>query len=273
MMTTTQEQILLSESALQTYRQAGVLHLPSVLSDAQLAAMRNVVDDEMANYDAKQFSFNGSDSSRFAGSQDMWRTNEICEDTCTKSVIPKIVSQILETTKVNLFFDHLFVKYPNSPYSTSWHNDVPYWPIKGTQILSCWIALDDVTDETGALVFALGSHKWGRFVQPDSFAHSSKSSTPEKLLAETVGDLPANIELKSFPVQAGDALFFDAMSVHCAGPNKTGATMRRGYAVRYAGDDVVYDPRPGIHKMMLEKELTRGGRIDCDRYPVVFQRD
>ncbi len=265
-------QTFIDETKLQTFHDDGVVHIKNVLSNAELSAMRVVVDEEMSRHDTKHFSFQQKDAARFAGSQDMWRTNAVCKEVCTRSNLPSIAGQLLDSQKVNLFFDHLFVKYPGSPYTTSWHNDVPYWPIKGDQILSCWVALDDVVDHTGALVFALRSHKWGRFVQPDNFACKAQNFTPMELLIKTVEGVPEDTRLKSFPIKAGDALFFDAMAVHCALPNLKGKNLRRGYAVRYSGDDVVYDPRPGIHKMMLEPSLVKGSAIDCGRYPVVLRK-
>ena len=44
---------------------------------------------------------------------------------------------------------------------------------------------------------------------------------------------------------------------------------RRGYAVRYVGDDVVYDDRPGVSKPLLNPSLTNGGPLDSEQYPVI----
>ncbi|MGJ8626357.1 MAG: phytanoyl-CoA dioxygenase family protein [Sulfitobacter sp.] len=262
---------ILDDKTKTTFQRDGVELIKNVIPHDILPELRDVVDAELEKHAAKQFAFAQSGQVEFSGSQDMWRTNPTCEKVCMHSDLPDLASQLLGSQKVNLFFDHLFVKKPQSSYTTSWHNDIPYWPIKGRQVLSFWIALDDVKVETGALVFCLGSHRWGRFVQPSNFAHQDRHLSPAELLKATVPDLPDDAELKAFPMKAGDVLAFDALAVHCAGPNTQADAMRRGYAIRYAGDDVVYDPRPGVHKMMFEKTLTADGPIDCERYPVVFR--
>ena len=44
---------------------------------------------------------------------------------------------------------------------------------------------------------------------------------------------------------------------------------RRGYSVRYTGDDVVYDARTGTSKPLLCDTLSNGDPLDSERYPVV----
>lgn len=52
-----------------------------------------------------------------------------------------------------LLYDQVFVKEPGTSSPTPWHQDQPYWPIKGWQIMSFWAALDPVTEESGGIQF------------------------------------------------------------------------------------------------------------------------
>lgn len=263
-------QFVCTPDMISSYEVDGAVVLPQALTSQNLNDIRLVVDAELEKADKKQFAFSNGQQSRFRGSQDMWRTDETCKSICVDSILPSIAATLMPSSKVNMFFDHLFVKEAQSSHATAWHNDVPYWPVKGRKILSYWIALDDVTEESGALIFCLGSHKWNKAIQPDSFAHHDSGVAPEETLRKMLNGEEYEIKLKTFPMKAGDVLAFDAMAVHCAGPNSSSGTIRRGYAVRYTGDDVVYDPRPGVHKMMLESSILPGGPIDCQRYPIVF---
>ena len=59
------------------------------------------------------------------------------------------------------------------------------------------------------------------------------------------------------------------MTVHGSPGNLRSDRRRRGYAVRYVGDDVVYDDRPGVSKPLLNPSLTNGGPLDSEQYPVI----
>ena len=262
---------LVTEADRRAYDEDGVVLISQAIGPAELEELRDSVDAELSERARKQFSF-GKDESTFRGSQDMWRTNATFAQVCTQSDLPRISAALMGSDKINMFFDHLFVKEPGSSYVTSWHNDVPYWPVKGKKIISLWLALDDVTLESGALVFCLGSHKWQFAFQPRTFAHTEDGNTPEQELKAALEGTDYPVETRAFPMKAGDVLAFDAMAIHCAGPNTVKDRMRRGYAIRYTGDDVSYDPRPGVHKMMLEPGLIPGGLIDSQRYPVIYRR-
>ena len=63
------------------------------------------------------------------------------------------------------------------------------------------------------------------------------------------------------------------MTVHGgAGGNHTQGIRRRGYTVRYAGDDVRYDTRPGTNIPLRSTVLMDGDRLalDPDRFPIVW---
>ena len=67
------------------------------------------------------------------------------------SPAPAIARRLLRTRKLNLFFDQLFVKEPGTAAKTPWHQDQPYWPVAGRQVLSLWVPLDPVTLATGEI--------------------------------------------------------------------------------------------------------------------------
>ena len=58
-----------------------------------------------------------------------------------------------------------FVKRAGCPVDTPWHQDIPFWPVAGSQIASFWITLDPVTRASSGLEFVRGSHHWGSALQ------------------------------------------------------------------------------------------------------------
>ena len=111
----------------------------------------------------------------------LWRFDPDFRDCCMASAVPGIAAQLLRTDKINLLYDQLFVKPPQGG-PTPWHNDLPYWPVDGTDVMSLWLALGDVSVANGGLEFIRGSHKWGlRFDTFDADADGGEYyDNPEK---------------------------------------------------------------------------------------------
>ena len=72
----------------------------------------------------------------------------------------------MRSATVNLLYDQLFVKEPGSSERTPWHQDLPYWPVEGDQILSIWVPFDAATPDNGVVTYVKGSHLWGQKYRP-----------------------------------------------------------------------------------------------------------
>jgi len=195
------------------------------------------------------------------------------------SGVSEIARRFLRTRKLNFFFDHLFVKEPGANAPTQWHQDLPYWPASGTQILSIWVALDPVTLASGGLEYVRGSHQWQKFFRPVVFGDSIPAIERafESLAGERIPDIDAErarYELLSWDMAPGDALIHHALTIHGASGNSTSATRRRGYSTRWAGDDARWDPRPNVLEMipgpsLLPMPRTPGDLLDSEAFPVI----
>ena len=75
---------------------------------------------------------------------------------------PRILEAIndLLGEDVKLFGDQLFMKPPGGIEKT-YHQDCPYFPIRPMQMITAWVALDEVTVENGCMYVVPGSHKLG----------------------------------------------------------------------------------------------------------------
>ena len=101
-----------------------------------------------------------------------------------------IAAQLLDTDKVNLLYDQLFVKPPQGG-PTPWHSDLPYWPVEGTAVMSLWLALGDVDLDNGGLEFIRGSHKWAK--RFDTFHAEPDNSTVREHHEKNPESVPSEI--------------------------------------------------------------------------------
>ncbi|MEM1156328.1 MAG: phytanoyl-CoA dioxygenase family protein [Pseudomonadota bacterium] len=263
----------ISQAEIDDYNDDGVVPLRGVISPEQLDKLATAIEDDIREPGPFYHGYE-SEEGRFHGNMRLWETHPVFREICLESGMPAIAQAFFGSQKINLLYDQLFVKEAAMGQRTRWHNDQPYWPIKGWQVLSLWIALDKTTSENGRLEFVRGSHRWGRWFQPETFGKTQSINQYERNPDfEDIPDIEAHrdsYDIISWDLEPGDVYLFHAMTVHGAGGNALQTRRRRGYTVRYVGDDVVYDYRPGLSQPLVCEELTQGGPLDSERYPVLI---
>lgn len=212
---------------------------------------------------------------RFHGNIRMWETDSEMGRFCTNGPLVSLAAQFFQSSKVNLFYDQLFVKEPGTENRTRWHNDLPYWPLRGSQVMSFWVALDAVTIESGGLEFVRGSHLWDIWYQPETFGktsgHGQYERNPDYIDIPDIEATRDEYEVITWDLEPGDVYAFHAMTVHGAGGNLRSDVRRRGYTVRYCGDDAVYDSRKGTQGHLRSDQHNDGDSLDSDQYPLVWE--
>ena len=211
-------------------------------------------------------------SGRFAHTFRMSLASEALREFASTSILVEVAATLMRSEKVNLFFDQSFVKEPNTSERTPWHNDMPFWPLLGHQVCSIWVALDAVSRASGAVEYVAGSHLWNRWFRPRSFSGDNEHGHNPGY--EPVPDVDADrgmYDILSWEMEAGDVIAFHGMTLHGSPGNATSDRRRRGYCVRYTGDDVVYAPWPGMVTPLLNDDLVPGQPIDSVHHPVVRQ--
>jgi ectoine hydroxylase-related dioxygenase (phytanoyl-CoA dioxygenase family) len=138
-----------------------------------------------------------------------------------------VAEALIGCDEVLVFWDKTFTKPPAAvgTRQSVWHQDYPYNPIDRRGFVSVWIAVDDVTEEMGAMRFVPGSHRLGPLGRFDLVGR-------EHDWDETLR--PEDRELVSDPVTqpllAGEATVHDGLTLHGAGENLSDQP-RRGWTM------------------------------------------
>ncbi|MGE0737193.1 MAG: phytanoyl-CoA dioxygenase family protein [Alphaproteobacteria bacterium] len=261
---------LVTQQQIREYDADGITCVRGVFGAAEVETFRREIERTL-NDDKLTVIDYGSEK-RFINSFYLWTRNAAIKDLLFDSVLPKLAAEIMGSRKVNILYDQLLIKEPSTAnFPTPWHNDQPYWVVSGRQVISFWIALDPVTRESGAVEFIKGSHKWDRWFQPVTFSGANKYEIDPKY--EKMPDIDAardKYDIVHYDLQPGDATVHHGMTVHGAPGNSTNATRRRGYSIRYVGDDVVYRPYKAF-PVPYPHTLQAGQPIDSDSFPVVYR--
>jgi len=256
---------LVDEPTITAFNRDGAVLLKSIIADPVLTRLRASSDAAM------------SQSDNYFRRQRVWEYDDACREYCLDSKASQLASEFLNSVKVNLLYDQVFAKQPHA-LATPWHNDQPYWPVRGGPVLTVWLALDPIKFNSGPLEFIAGSHNWNRWFQPfvtknDGSPDSFYEETDENF--EPLPDFESERdqhEILCWEMDAGDLLVFHALVVHGARENSS-TNMRRGYAVRYTGDGVTYHTGAEVNPRIINPSLKDGQLLDSEQYPVAYARD
>lgn len=188
-------------------------------------------------------------------------------DFATKSVLPSVAAQVMGSSNVRFFYDQLFIKEPGAQSPTEWHNDLPYWPLRGQDIVSLWVALTPVDQESSGVEYVAGSHRWGRMFQAITPDRDPAYMDPALTPAPDYSD-PAQREgerILSWTMNPGDVLAHHPLVVHGAAGNATLNRLRAGLSIRYLGEDVQWDPRAYVMPLPVRPDVPPGAYPADDR--------
>lgn len=192
--------------------------------------------------------------------------------------LASVAARLLRSCEIRLYNDHLFVKEAGKSVATDWHQDLPFWPFAGQQIIAAWIALTPVRRTESAVHYVRGSHRHGRFYQPAALAMGD-TRHPDYLAMEPCPDFfepgrCAAEDMLSWDMEPGDVLWHNGLTFHGAQANTspTGAK-RAGLTVRFLGDDVTWAPRPFFRTPEKQPGVLAGERISGDdTFPLLWPR-
>lgn len=115
--------------------------------------------------------------------------------------------------------DNLFWKPPGGA-AVGFHQDSAYedWVVP-SDMVSCWIALDDTTADGGTVEYVRGSHRWGESNKIENF-HSPNEPCKEMLDAARRAHV-ADPDRVSIVVSAGSAVFHHGWTWHGSDVNRS----------------------------------------------------
>jgi len=269
---------------IQRYKEDGATVLRGVVASQWIDRMRIAVQEilDTPGDAAMEYTSKGK-TGRYYGDFFLWLRHNEFRDFMAHSGLPAIAAQFMAAKEVAFFYDQLLVKEPNTQEETPWHQDLPYWPVRGEQVISIWVPFDAATVESGVVQYIKGSHTWGKMFAPKAFGDTSFADVYKKAGLEPLPDIDANIgdyEVLNWEMEPGDVLLHHPLTLHYARGNASTTGRRRGLALRYVGEDATYDTRPGtfmenprLKKLLPEITLKDGDRLLSDLFPKVWPLD
>lgn len=238
-----------------------------LLAQAQIDALREALDALM-EADASstelfyEYHLNEStdEGRRLFHALGSWRVSPAFHDLIFHRPIIAMAERLLGGP-VRFWHDQVFVKPPHEGAVVAWHQDYSYWtrtvPLAH---LTCWIGLDDSSEENGCVQYVPGSHRW--HLLPRGEIANDMTAVFKHLNAEQKeAFVPVPAEMK-----AGEGSFHHPMMVHGSFENNS-QRPRRGVVLNFIGDGV----RSNTHEPLLSgiPVIPMGQKIDGQFFPLL----
>lgn len=128
-----------------------------------------------------------------------------------------------------LWGSHYFCKMPSDSREVPFHQDATYWPFRPFKTVTVWLAVDDVSLDTGPMCFLPGSHLHGKLAWQER--------TENVVLELEVKDYARFGEPHPLVLKAGQFSLHTDLLVH--GSRRNESDVRRcGLTLRYVPPDV-----------------------------------
>lgn len=204
----------------------------------------------------------------------MWKRERAYEQLLHHPQIAGTACALLDTPRVRLWHDQIISKPPRDNGDFHFHQDFYLWPLRDPQILTCWLALDDVDIENGCMHVVPGSHRDPRFGL-ESYAAELQAHARAEAVGETIEE-SARQKMRHEPIsigtpvklKAGECMFHHCLNFHATPANVTDM-QRRAHVMIFMADGVrvKLDQSPR-HPLIPTFEVQDGEPLAGSGYPL-----
>lgn len=205
----------------------------------------------------------------------IWKSDECFRDIVLCPELGKYVANLMGWKGARVAQDQVWAKPPKST-ALVFHRDSPYFDFEPADVLTVWIALDDMDEEVGPLQYVYGSHNWGDFRSGSANQFFSKSHHNKSLLYDAALKAsynPDELRLETVGVRAGGAGIHNGRTWHGSGSNDSPTKPRRGIGIHFVPADAIF--KENLHGGMWKRlKEEHGGRAELpnDDMPVTWIR-
>lgn len=224
----------LTQAQVNSFWTHGFLSIGKILTDEEITQLRTEYDREFARARAGETTVrnlsatnNNGARSEEAAAKEVLQIMQMCERNLHfyRLLYHERILDIIEDLigpNIQLFHDQGLYKPAHHGGEVYWHQDNAYWRCSPPNLISCWLTLDDVTAENGAMQFLPGTHFQAK--------EHSRAQSSDTLL--DLGDQMGDAEPVVADLPAGGITIHHCQVLHHTAPNTTDR-QRRALAIHY----------------------------------------
>jgi hypothetical protein len=222
---------------LERYRKDGFVAVRGLVERGEIEALRPAVDEAVATRirnDPRPFTARSPYEQAFRQCISIWEDFPAVRPLTFHPKIAGFAARLLGVDKVRLWHDQALYKEPGGR-ETEAHQDHAYWPVAEPDLITAWIPLVDVDEESGCMGYVPGT-------QASPLEYVDIFLTPGAGHA-----FAARHEAPVFlPARVGDVIYHAARTVHMAKANRSPRT-RAVHTVVYFRDGCTCSPGVSDH--------------------------
>jgi non-heme Fe2+,alpha-ketoglutarate-dependent halogenase len=113
----------------------------------------------------------------------------------------------------NTFF---WIKEAKSATYVSWHQDLRYWGLDNSQLVTVWLALSPANEETGCMRVLPGSHEGDLLPHSDEYREDNLLTRGQEISVEV-----DEAQTVAMPLEPGEISLHNVRLAHASGPNQS----------------------------------------------------
>ncbi len=201
-----------------------------------------------------------------------WKADRDIADVVLREDLGKAVAKLGDWPGSRIMIDNVLWKPPGTR-PLGYHQDSAYlaW-YSPSDLLSCWIALDDTTADGGTIEFVRGSHKWAQRMPEGEFHGPEDYRKYMEIAAECEGVEP---EIVYVEVPKGGGSFHHGWAWHGSGYNRS-KRPRRVLVLHAMRSDTEYVPEyldQGTGCIYSRYKRLADNIIDENYFPILWHED
>jgi len=270
---------LVTQEQVDTFQADGAIHLKGVFTNHWVEVVKAGIQKNLAQpsqYSERLALKEGQ--GRYFNDYCNWQTIPEFKDYVYNSPVARLAARMMQSKYSVFYHEHVLDKEPGTEKETPWHQDQPYYPVDGDQMVSVWMPVDPVS-LSSSVKFVRGSHRWGKWFHPRKFA------TEENYILEverngqsarSYQDVPVqeiergDHQILSWSCEPGDCVVFHGLTLHGAKGNSSSETSRRVLSTRWCGEDTVLAHRDWQVSPPILGGLQWGQRFMGETFPLVW---
>ena len=201
-----------------------------------------------------------------------WKADRDIADVVLRQDIGKAIADLGAWPGTRVMIDNVLWK-PAGTRPLGYHQDSAYldW-YNPSDLLSCWIALDETTADGGTIEFVRGSHKWKHSMPEGEFHGPEEYRKYMEQAAEREGVEP---EIVYIEVPKGGGSFHHGWTWHGSGHNRA-TKPRRSLVLHAMRSDTEYVPEhlnQGTGCIYSRYKRLADNIIDENFFPILWRND
>lgn len=215
-------QLQLTDEQLASFHANGFLGGVKLLDEPQLGALRGELAElTRPDHEGRElwYEYHSNESTDpgtvLFHALGAWRIRPALHDLLWHPALLAPAAQLLAGA-VRFWHDQLFCKPARDGGVVAWHQDYSYWTRTVPMAhLTCWIGLDDATEQNGCVHYIPGSHRWP--LLPTTELGGGMDAIQSVLSDEQA----AQFRPTPCPLKAGEAVFHHPLTLHGSFENRS----------------------------------------------------